>query len=174
LAPSAEWWRTAPREGYWRTELAGRSAPASEWREIAALVADLGKGTELSDAVRADHRLAVLDGTGRLSAVAFLHAGSAPLPVDGEALGERFAAAALTPVECRSLLAGAKQARLRAGVSIICSCFAVGSDAICAVIATGADSAAAIGAVTRAGTNCGSCRPEINALIAASRQRSAA
>jgi assimilatory nitrate reductase catalytic subunit len=43
-----------------------------------------------------------------------------------------------------------------------------------AAIAAGAAGASAVGAATRAGTNCGSCRPEINALIAARRRRSAA
>jgi len=33
------------------------------------------------------------------------------------------------------------------------------------VIAAGCDSVTAVGAATRAGTNCGSCKPEIGALL---------
>jgi assimilatory nitrate reductase catalytic subunit len=41
-------------------------------------------------------------------------------------------------------------------------------------IADGAASLDAVGAMTRAGTNCGSCRPEIRALVRAARPRKAA
>jgi assimilatory nitrate reductase catalytic subunit len=45
----------------------------------------------------------------------------------------------------------------------------VGAKAIRAAIAGGCDSVAAVGAKTKAGTNCGSCKPEIAALLAAMR-----
>jgi assimilatory nitrate reductase catalytic subunit len=46
--------------------------------------------------------------------------------------------------------------------------------AVAMAIADGATSLDAIGATTRAGTNCGSCRPEIRALVRAARSRKAA
>jgi assimilatory nitrate reductase catalytic subunit len=174
LVPRAEWWRTVPRDGHWRTELAGRSAPAEAWAEIAALVAAAGQAAEFADAGRVDHRLVALDRDGRLASSAFLHAASEPPPLDAEWLGERFRAEAVSPADCRSLLAGRPQAPRPARGPIVCSCFAVGRETIVGAIAGGAVSTAAVGAATRAGTNCGSCRPEINALIAARRQRSAA
>jgi assimilatory nitrate reductase catalytic subunit len=51
--------------------------------------------------------------------------------------------------------------------AILCSCFSVGVNTIQQAIAGGANSLAEIGARTCAGTNCGSCRPEITALLAA-------
>ena len=48
----------------------------------------------------------------------------------------------------------------------ICVCHGVREDAICGAIRAGACSVAAIGEATRAGTNCGACRPEIAALLA--------
>jgi assimilatory nitrate reductase catalytic subunit len=49
---------------------------------------------------------------------------------------------------------------------IVCACFGVGRNAICDAIAAGARTPAAIGAELKAGTNCGSCIPEMKRLIA--------
>jgi assimilatory nitrate reductase catalytic subunit len=49
----------------------------------------------------------------------------------------------------------------------VCACLRVGSRAIAAAAAAGAGDVEAIGQATGAGTNCGSCRPEIARLIAA-------
>jgi assimilatory nitrate reductase catalytic subunit len=174
VVPRAECWHTVPREGHWRAELAGRSPPAEAWAALIALAAPGGRAAEFADAGRFDHRVVVLDASGRLAAALFLHASGEPVPADRDWLGEQFAAASLTPSECRSILAGRPQAQRPARGPIVCSCFAVGQDAILAVIGAGAASVAAVGAATRAGTNCGSCRPEIGALITTARQRSAA
>jgi assimilatory nitrate reductase catalytic subunit len=56
----------------------------------------------------------------------------------------------------------------------ICACFGVSWAAVTTAIADGAASLDAVGAVTRAGTNCGSCRPEIRALLRAVRPKKAA
>jgi assimilatory nitrate reductase catalytic subunit len=47
----------------------------------------------------------------------------------------------------------------------VCACFGVGRASICDAIAAGANSAAEIGARLKAGTNCGSCIPELKRLI---------
>jgi assimilatory nitrate reductase catalytic subunit len=52
----------------------------------------------------------------------------------------------------------------------VCSCFGVGVNQIRAAVSEGCDSVAAIGEKTRAGTNCGSCRPEIARIIADERR----
>lgn len=49
--------------------------------------------------------------------------------------------------------------------SMVCACLKVGAKAVVAAIAAGADTADAVGAATGAGTNCGSCRPEIARMI---------
>ena len=48
---------------------------------------------------------------------------------------------------------------------IICSCFSIGEKAIQQAIAEGCDSAAALGGKLRCGTNCGSCVPELKAML---------
>ncbi|WP_410734988.1 nitrate reductase [Citrobacter koseri] len=49
---------------------------------------------------------------------------------------------------------------------IICSCFSVGECAIQQAIVQGCDSVQALGKTLRCGTNCGSCVPELKALLA--------
>lgn len=56
----------------------------------------------------------------------------------------------------------------------ICACFGVSCASVQTAIARGATTLYAVGAVTRAGTNCGSCRPEIRTLLRATRPRQAA
>lgn len=50
--------------------------------------------------------------------------------------------------------------------AVVCSCFQVREGTIAAAIDGGADSVEAVGQSCHAGTNCGSCIPEIRALIA--------
>ena len=47
----------------------------------------------------------------------------------------------------------------------VCACHGVGLDVITGVIAAGAGSVEAVGAACKAGTNCGSCIPEIRKLL---------
>src|SRR5690606_11610572 len=51
--------------------------------------------------------------------------------------------------------------------STVCACHAVGVNTIEAAIRGGCGTVDAVGRQLRAGTNCGSCRPEIARLIAA-------
>jgi assimilatory nitrate reductase catalytic subunit len=77
-----------------------------------------------------------------------------------------FAADALTGDQRRMLLSGKSMDGLASAGPIVCACFGVGRSTICDTIAAGANSAAAIGAQLKAGTNCGSCIPELKRLIA--------
>ncbi|ODP91953.1 hypothetical protein A9502_13115 [Klebsiella pneumoniae] len=59
----------------------------------------------------------------------------------------------------------------RRGGRIVCSCFGVGEWSINEAIASGCASVGALGGKLKCGTNCGSCVPELNALLAAQRTR---
>jgi assimilatory nitrate reductase catalytic subunit len=85
---------------------------------------------------------------------------------DWDVVKALFAADALSSEQRRTLLSGKSADGLTSGGPVICACFGVGRTAICDAIAAGADSAAAIGAQLKAGTNCGSCIPELMRLIA--------
>jgi assimilatory nitrate reductase catalytic subunit len=77
-----------------------------------------------------------------------------------------FAADALSDDQRRMLLSGKSADGLASAGPIVCACFGVGRTMICDAIAAGAHSAAEIGATLKAGTNCGSCIPELKRLIA--------
>jgi assimilatory nitrate reductase catalytic subunit len=77
-----------------------------------------------------------------------------------------FAADALSNDQRRMLLSGKSSDGLASAGPIVCACFGVGRTTICDAIAAGAHSAAEIGAKLKAGTNCGSCIPELKQLIA--------
>jgi assimilatory nitrate reductase catalytic subunit len=55
-------------------------------------------------------------------------------------------------------------ARIESGGEI-CACFGISRSAVEAAIHQGAETIDAVGLATRAGSNCGSCRPEIRALL---------
>jgi assimilatory nitrate reductase catalytic subunit len=72
----------------------------------------------------------------------------------------------LTSEQRRALLSGKSADGLVSTGPVVCACFGVGRTTICDAIAAGADSTGAIGAQLKAGTNCGSCIPELKRLIA--------
>ena len=85
---------------------------------------------------------------------------------DWNVVKDLFAADALGNEQRRMLLSGKSADGLANTGPIVCACFGVGRNTICDTIAGGARSAADIGARLKAGTNCGSCIPELKRLIA--------
>jgi assimilatory nitrate reductase catalytic subunit len=77
-----------------------------------------------------------------------------------------FAADTLSEGQRRMLLSGKSADGLANAGPIVCACYGVGRATICDAIAAGANSPADIGAKLKAGTNCGSCIPELKRLIA--------
>ncbi|HKS18150.1 MAG TPA: molybdopterin-dependent oxidoreductase [Bradyrhizobium sp.] len=85
---------------------------------------------------------------------------------DWNVVKDLFAADALSDEQRRVLLSGKSSDGLASTGPVVCACFGVGRNTICDSIAAGASSAAEIGAKLKAGTNCGSCLPELKRLIA--------
>ena len=77
-----------------------------------------------------------------------------------------FALDALSEDQRRMLLSGKSVDGLESRGPIVCACFGVGRTTILDAIAAGARTAAEIGVQLKAGTNCGSCIPEMKRLIA--------
>jgi assimilatory nitrate reductase catalytic subunit len=77
-----------------------------------------------------------------------------------------FAADSLSEEARAMLLSGRSSEGTVSAGPIVCACFGVGRGTICDAIAAGAKTAAEIGAKLKAGTNCGSCIPEMKRLIA--------
>lgn len=167
IEPPAVEYRVSVRDREcWRYELAGEESvedwpsrargllgdePAWEWLEFA----DLGTGR---------YRGAVLV-DGRLHACLFVAPGP-ELPLRGWLAG-LFAASELDSTERASLLAGRPGQGQRDNGRIVCACFGVGLNTLTAAIRDQRlITPEAIGAALQAGTNCGSCVPELRQLIA--------
>jgi assimilatory nitrate reductase catalytic subunit len=101
---------------------------------------------------------------GRIETCLFI--GPADDAGDWNVVKSLFAADALSDGQRRMLLSGKSADGLANAGPIVCACFGVGRATICDAIAAGAGSPAEIGAKLRAGTNCGSCIPELKRLIA--------
>ncbi|MBB6124589.1 molybdopterin-dependent oxidoreductase [Sphingobium subterraneum] len=141
--------------GGWLVELAGTG-------ETSALLNLLppGERIEAVDAARGSIRAAVLE-NGHMAAALFLtRDGSLP---QRDWLIAQLDQAAARPVE---LLAGRASDPVPDRGPIVCICFDVGLHTIVETIAREAlTSVEAIGAALSAGTNCGSCRPALAALL---------
>lgn len=118
---------------------------------------------EYSDATAGEYRAAWLVGD-RLEACFYLSA-RPDLP-GSEWLAASFVRERVVAAERGALLAGAPSDRASAG-PIVCSCFGVGRQTILDAIRNdGLDTEAAVTKRLRAGGNCGSCLPEVRALLA--------
>jgi assimilatory nitrate reductase catalytic subunit len=85
---------------------------------------------------------------------------------DWNAVKSLFAKEQLSDEQRRMLLSGKSADGLANAGPIVCACFGVGRTTICDAITAGASTTAAIGVALKAGTNCGSCIPEMKRLIA--------
>jgi assimilatory nitrate reductase catalytic subunit len=136
--------------------------------------ADLARWTAWFGAVAGDDRAEYTDfGGGVYRAASFsngriatcLFVGPAHDGGDWEAVKQMFAADALSDQQRSLLLSGTSEGIVNSG-PIVCACFGIARTSICDAIASGAASASEIGARVKAGTNCGSCIPELKRLIA--------
>ncbi len=156
LLPASEYWAKAPVAGGVQVELAGATVPA-DWAAWAASLFGGAPSLALSDPARGLHRFAFTE-NGRLQGAVFL----SPEPV----LVARSHLAGLLGHAERGALAGRPGAAQADPGPTICACLNVGLNTILAAIANGtAPSVQALGEALGAGTNCGSCRPELAALI---------
>lgn len=87
-----------------------------------------------------------------------------PLSVDRGWLTARLGTP-LDPGERFRLLDGRPSGASTPRTSVVCVCCQVGDSQIVEAVKSGTDTLAAIAAATRAGTNCGRCRPRISALL---------
>ncbi len=103
----------------------------------------------------------------RLEAALFLYAPSGE-PV-WEILKDLLAAEAIDSTRRRFALSLREAGGLVDRGPMVCACFGVSRGAIQEAIDAGAYDAATVGAAVKAGTNCGSCVPEIRKLVGAAR-----
>jgi assimilatory nitrate reductase catalytic subunit len=159
--PADTWWAHVAVGGGHGYRLADNAEPAA-WR---VWLRSLGGGdvAEYEDVGGGIYRAAGF-ADGRLKTCLFV--GPAAGAIEWGAVREMFALDGLSDDQRRMLLSGRSADGLASAGPIVCACFGVGRTTICDAIAAGAGSAAAIGTKLKAGTNCGSCIPELKRLIA--------
>lgn len=167
ITPPASDYRVSVRErSGWRYELAGETVIES-WADWArGLMGDdpRREWLEFADPGTGRYRGAALV-EGHLQACLFVAPGH-ELPPRGWLAG-LFAKAELDAGERASLLAGRPGQGQRDQGRIICACFGIGLNAITAAVRErGLTTPEAVGAALKAGTNCGSCLPELRQLFA--------
>ena len=139
-------------------------APGGGWLPWQRAMLPEGDTLTFADAAAGSYRAAVLR-DGRLEAMVFV--GSTPALPAPEWLKSQFERATIPAAERRALLAGRPVEGTAEEGPIVCVCFQVGATRIAAAAAEGSRTIEKIGARLGAGTNCGSCVPEIRRLIAA-------
>ncbi|HUV98918.1 MAG TPA: molybdopterin-dependent oxidoreductase [Gallionella sp.] len=165
--PEASYCACTQGTGYWRHEVAGDLLPEN-WRNwVQAALGCSGDLIEYSDITMGRYRAACVQNS-RLEAVFFI-APDQRLP-EREWLASLFSQTAIDPADLAGLLTARppKGAEANTGRTV-CACFSVGEKTIMnAIQEQKLDSVEAVGTCLKAGTNCGSCVPEIHRILAAS------
>jgi assimilatory nitrate reductase catalytic subunit len=167
---TADYWALARTEGGWRAELAGIDL-VEDWGAYAADLIGSGTNTEtLSyiDQEQASFRFATFLGRELLGAV---YIAPEPVAVSRTWAVEHLAASEIVGAERLRLLSGRPGINQVDPGSIVCACLSVGANQVAAAVEAGAITVEAVGAALRAGTNCGSCRVEIQRTINAAAAR---
>ena len=166
VVDEATYWSKARRRDVWHYELAGEAVPEN-WsvlsRELLCRPDDVPDWRELSDSTQANYRAArFVDG--RLDAVLIVQPDRRLPPRDW--LTELFRKDQIEPAERGRVLRGTPPGGGQDAGPIVCSCFSVGVNTLTAAIRDKSlRTPEAIGAALHAGTNCGSCVPELRRLI---------
>lgn len=157
----------SPVPGGWRLETASRDAPDALLERLCASVSAPG-----SDRASLDHDDAPRGTASRLAVegerlVAAMFVAREPVSVARRWVEQRLGQP-LDTSERHRLLAGRPGADVPDPGPIVCACLEIGAHAIAAAIrgeGSSCPSVEAVGRLTGAGTNCGSCRPEIRRML---------
>lgn len=162
----AEYWAAARCVGGWRLELGGTESIEDPSR-FAHTLFGVAPTIEYQDTRNGTARFAAFDGDTALG-ILFL----APRPVS--AARDWLAASLSSSPDQVRLLAGRPGSDMPDQGAIVCVCEGVGINTIAGAIHAGATDVDAIGVACRAGTNCGSCRSELAAMISSASLKEAA
>ena len=160
--PADAWWSKVAIASATGWLLASNDSPET-WREHAQ---GLFAGAELAeyvDAPRGSYRVAAF-ADGRLTGALFI--GPAEAAPHWDTVKALFEAESVGDAQRRGLLSGKSTDGLADPGPVICACFGVGLNVIRAALDSGAAANVEdIGKALRAGTNCGSCLPELKKIV---------
>lgn len=167
MALTADYWATARTTSGYRAELAGRT-PIADWEAEARRLFGVKDATasSLLDAKRGTARVVLWQGDVLVCA---LFVSRSPVAVMRDYL------ATLPGEGAENPLTGRVPASQPNPGPVLCSCFGIGLNTIIDAIETqGLVTVDQIGEALGAGTNCGSCRPELAQLLARTKVTEAA
>jgi assimilatory nitrate reductase catalytic subunit len=161
----ATWWSISRGETFFHYEMAGRRVfrDWSPWARRMTAATPEADWLEYVDRATGIYRAAYLVDN-RLEACLFL----SPRPdlPKRSWVSSLFAKQSLGDADRAGLLMGQPADAAADAGPVVCSCFGVGRNVICKAIRSGGlTSTDEIGRRLRAGTNCGSCLPELRALL---------
>ncbi|SHG63314.1 assimilatory nitrate reductase (NADH) alpha subunit apoprotein [Cognatiyoonia sediminum] len=160
LSPSTPYAAIARTKTGWQAEVAGRHRPEDWETEARSLIEKTdGEAAVFEDKQRNLVRIA-FSNHGKIQALFF----ASTKPV----LLSRTESISVIGREQSALpaLAGRPPSDQPDSGAIVCSCFSVGRNTLLNALDAGASTVSDLGHATNAGTNCGSCKPELAALIA--------
>ena len=164
LKPSdSEYWVKIKGQQFYRYELAGEATMEnpSDWAK--SQLGEEGEWIEFLDHGENRFRAAKIVDK-QLESVVFI-ASESDLPTRSW-LSQLFSESTLTDEKRMSLLAGKPGSSLADCGAMVCACFGVGENTILGVVKNGSTKTVEeIGSLLKAGTNCGSCIPEIQKII---------
>jgi assimilatory nitrate reductase catalytic subunit len=167
-APNVSWWSLSREDSFLRYELAGRSRVTdwAEWvRELLGATDATADYLDYSDPAAGRYRAAYLIDEQLMAYACISQRPEFPSGID---VARLFDKRRIGDDERNGLLSARRGAGGTDLGPIVCACFGVRRDAILAATREhGLVDEREIGLRLRAGTNCGSCRPEIRALIEA-------
>ncbi|WP_164659111.1 nitrate reductase [Tropicibacter sp. Alg240-R139] len=168
MAPDLAYSAIALTKGGWRAELADGQLPA-DWQSLARALTGQATAQAALFEDRSEGTVRVaFHSRGVIKALFF----AARQPV---AVARTHAVGLLNrEPDILTALAGKAGADAPDPGATVCACFDVGVNTLRAEISKGAQTVAELGQRTCAGTNCGSCKPELANLIATSENRVAA
>jgi assimilatory nitrate reductase catalytic subunit len=161
--PQSSWWaRVAVQGGIGR--LFASNEPVTAWQGYAARWFAGAETVEYLDAARGIYRVAAL-AEDRLQACLFI--GPAEAAPQWDAVKRLLGEGRLDGLQRGALLSGRSADGVADVGPIVCACFGVGLVAIRNALTSGAAvNVEQIRATLRAGSNCGSCLPEIKRIVA--------
>jgi len=162
----AKYWARSRGKGFWRYEVAGQSIP-EDWSEHAhSLLNHPGEEenwVEFYDKAQNHYRAARIINN-RLDSCIFIYSDNELPPRDW--LISLFQKDSLSPEERANLLRGTPPAEQEDCGRTVCACYNVGEKTLIQTIReNGLKTVDAIGEKLQAGTNCGSCKPELAELL---------
>ena len=159
-APDCAYWAAGVTSQGVYYETAGRGS-AQQWADNIQQQYPQGDWLTLDDSRQQHHRRLLLR-DGRLQMVIFTHRHEAFS--NRQWLLQRFDDQPLSTADRRALISG-RSVDAEDNGAIVCSCFQVGDKQIRQAVSDGCHSVAALSEKLNCGSNCGSCIPEIKALL---------